>query len=204
MTPYVIGIAGGSASGKTSLIKDLKNEFEIGQVAIVSQDNYYFSREYQVKDDKGEINFDLPTSIDRENFSSDVNRLLRGETVIKREYTYNNPKAKPKMVSIKPSKILVIEGLFVFHFREISELMDLKIYIDAREEVKLKRRIMRDALERGYPESDVRYRWLNHVMPSYHRYLRPHRDHCDIIITNNNSYQKGLDVLTHHLKAMLP
>jgi uridine kinase len=201
--PYVVGVAGGSASGKTSILNDLMTRFKPSQVALISQDNYYYDRERQFQDVNGEINFDLPTAIDRESLSQDVSDLIEGRIVVKKEYTFNNPSAEPKMVSIQPAPILIIEGLFVFHYVELSAKMNLKVYVDALEDVKLKRRIIRDLTERGYPESDVRYRWKNHVMPSYYNYLKPHKRNCDIIVNNNSSYQNGLKVLVNHLKASL-
>lgn len=202
-TPYVVGVAGGSASGKTSILNDLMGRFKPSQVALISQDNYYYDRERQFQDVNGEINFDLPTAIDRESLSQDVSDLIEGRVVVKKEYTFNNPSAEPKMVSIQPAPILIIEGLFVFHYVELAAKMNLKVYVDALEDVKLKRRIIRDLTERGYPESDVRYRWKNHVMPSYYNYLKPHKRNCDIIVNNNSSYQNGLKVLVNHLKASL-
>ncbi|HKL40164.1 MAG TPA: uridine kinase [Cryomorphaceae bacterium] len=202
-SPYVVGVAGGSASGKTSILNDLMNHFEASQVALISQDNYYYERERQFQDVNGEINFDLPTAIDRESLNQDVADLIEGKIVVKKEYTFNNPAAETKMVSIQPAPILIIEGLFVFHYVELAAKMDLKVYVDALEDVKLKRRIIRDLTERGYPESDVRYRWKNHVMPSYHNYLKPHKKNCDIIINNNSTYQNGLTVLVNHLKASI-
>ncbi|MFT6996808.1 MAG: uridine kinase [Cryomorphaceae bacterium] len=201
--PYVVGVAGGSASGKTSILNDLMSRFKPSQVALISQDNYYYDRERQFQDVNGEINFDLPTAIDRESLSQDVSDLIEGRIVVKKEYTFNNPSAEPKMVSIQPAPILIIEGLFVFHYVELAAKMNLKVYVDALEDVKLKRRIIRDLTERGYPESDVRYRWKNHVMPSYYNYLKPHKRNCDIIVNNNSSYQNGLKVLVNHLKASL-
>jgi len=179
------------------------NHFEASQVALISQDNYYYERERQFQDVNGEINFDLPTAIDRESLNQDVADLIEGKIVVKKEYTFNNPAAETKMVSIQPAPILIIEGLFVFHYVELAAKMDLKVYVDALEDVKLKRRIIRDLTERGYPESDVRYRWKNHVMPSYHNYLKPHKKNCDIIINNNSTYQNGLTVLVNHLKASI-
>jgi uridine kinase len=202
-TPYVVGVAGGSASGKTSILNDLMSRFKPSQVALISQDNYYYDRERQFQDVNGEINFDLPTAIDRESLSQDVSDLIEGRIVVKKEYTFNNTSTEPKMVSIQPAPILIIEGLFVFHYVELAAKMNLKVYVDALEDVKLKRRIIRDLTERGYPESDVRYRWKNHVMPSYHNYLKPHKRNCDIIVNNNSSYQNGLKVLVNHLKASL-
>jgi uridine kinase len=201
--PYIVGIAGGSASGKTSFIRDLSRMIPEGSLAVVSQDNYYFEKHLQKKDPRGEINFDLPEAIDDQAFHRDIQSLLNGEPVVRKEYTYNNPGADARLISIHPAPILLVEGLFVFHFREISEMMNLKVYIDALEEIKLQRRILRDREERGYPESDVRYRWENHVMPSYLSFLKPHRDHCDVVITNNTSYSRGLEVMANHLMAVL-
>ena len=179
------------------------SRFESSQVALISQDNYYYERERQFQDENGEINFDLPTAIDRESLNQDVADLMEGKVVVKKEYTFNNPSTEPKMVAIQPAPILIIEGLFVFYYTELAEKMNLRVYVDALEDVKLKRRILRDLTERGYPESDVRYRWKHHVMPSYYNYLKPHKKHCDIIINNNSTYQNGLTVLVNHLKASI-
>src|SRR5690554_756585 len=200
---YLVGIAGGSASGKTSILKELLSRFNPGEVSFASQDNYYLDRIKQAVDENGEVNFDLPTAIDREAFVHDVEALLRGETVRRKEYTFNNPKVIPEYITIKPAKILIVEGLFVFYFSELALHLDLRVYIDALDQVKLQRRLKRDALERGYSESDVRYRWEHHVKPCYKSYLRPYRDHCDVVLTNNVNYLKGLDVLVNHLKTKL-
>ncbi|MCH2215022.1 MAG: hypothetical protein MK086_07630 [Flavobacteriales bacterium] len=202
-TPYLVGVAGGSASGKTSIINALVSQFDANQIALISQDNYYFDRALQHRDENDEVNFDLPTAIDREALVKDVSQLMSLNKVTKKEYTFNNPAAEAKIVSISPAPILIVEGLFVFHYTELASRMDLKVYIDALEEVKLKRRILRDLTERGYPESDVRYRWKNHVMPAYRNYLKPHKSHCDFVLNNNVNYEKGLSVLTNHLKATL-
>lgn len=200
---YLVGIAGGSASGKSSILKELLNHFDPDDISFVTQDNYYLDRLKQAVDENGEVNFDLPTAIDREALVSDVEALLNGDTVIRKEYTFNNPKVIPEYVTVKPAKIIIVEGLFVFHFSELAQRLDLRVYIDARDDVKLMRRLKRDAHERGYSESDVRYRWEKHVKPCYKSYLRPYRDHCDVVLTNNVHYNKGLKVLVNHLKTMV-
>jgi len=116
------------------------------------------------------------------------------------EYTFNNKEKEPEIVEVKPAPIIIIEGLFIFHFEEIRNQIDLKVYIDAKDEVKLKRRLKRDSEERGYTADVVQYQWNNHVLPSYYQYLRPYRDDVDLIITNNEGYHKGLDVLITFLK----
>jgi len=200
---YIVGIAGGSASGKTSFLKNLKNSLPEGSVSIISQDNYYLPKESQVVDEQGEINFDLPTSINRQEFFEDLKKLISGETIERKEYGFNVGNLESTMVSIKPAPIIIMEGLFVFHYEEIRELLDLKVYIDVRDDIKLERRILRDAIERGYNEHSVRYQWDNHVLPSYKKFLRPYRDSSDIIITNNISFNKGCEVLVNHLKVKL-
>lgn len=201
--PYLVGIVGGSASGKTSFIKALAEHFDTDQITVISQDHYYVPVEHQVSDANGIVNFDLPGSIDRDRFHDDVLRLVSGHEVYVKEYTFNNPNQQPEIICYKPAPVIIMEGLFVFYYDEIRKILDLKVYLDADEEIKLARRIRRDASERGYPEHEVLYQWHNHVMPAYRAYLEPFKAHSDIIVTNNTSFSKGLEVLIHHLKAKM-
>lgn len=200
---YLVGIAGGSASGKTSFLKALKARFAREDLAVINQDNYYFEKQLQKKDARGTINFDLPDAIDRDGLYTDLKQVVGGGRIARKEYTFNNADTVAAMVEVEPAPIIIVEGLFVFHFTELAKMLDLKVYIDARDEIKLQRRLKRDAVERGYPESDVLYRWQHHVKPCYENYLRPYRDHCDIIVTNNVSFDMGLEVLVNHLEAQL-
>ena len=202
--PYIVGIAGGSASGKTSFLRELKNNMPKGSICIISQDNYYKPLDEQERDENGEVNFDLPDSINRVQFYRDLIHIRKGEEITIKEYTFNKEGKTPGYLVVKPAPIIVMEGLFIFHYEEIRKSLDLRVFIDAREHVKLERRIKRDAHERGYDEADVRYRWENHVTPSYKQFLMPYRDDCHVIITNNSHYRKGLDVLVNHLQAKLP
>lgn len=200
---HIIGVAGGSASGKTSFLRDLEKMLPEGSVSFISQDNYYFPKEMQHVDENGEINFDLPTSIDRKQFHQDLVDLSSGKSITKTEYTFNNSGAEPKEIVIHPSPIIILEGLFIFYYKEIRDMLDLRVFLDVREDIKLSRRIKRDSHERGYPEATVRYQWDNHVMPSYKAYLRPFRDDANIIITNNFTYDKGLKVFADHLNMVI-
>lgn len=200
---HIIGVAGGSASGKTSFLRDLKKLLPEGSVSIISQDNYYFPKEKQFVDENGEINFDLPTSIDRDHFHKDLVDLSKGKSITKSEYTFNNKSKEPSIITIQPAPIIILEGLFIFYFQEIREMLDLRVFLDVREDIKLSRRIKRDAKERGYSEEIVRYQWDNHVLPSYKAYLRPFRDDANIIITNNSTYDRGLRVFADHLNMVI-
>ncbi len=197
--PFVIGIAGGSGSGKTYFLKSFLRHFKDEHICLISQDDYYHPRESQAKDENGWINFDLPSSIDSNHFISDLQRLINGECVEKKEYTFNNPAVIPKKLFYKPSPIIVIEGLFIYHFEEINKLLDYKIFIDAQEETALKRRLKRDLEERGYPEETVMYQWKNHVMPAYKEFLLPYRNKVDWVVDNSQNIAIELD----HLKEMV-
>jgi len=201
--PYIVGISGGSASGKTSFLKKLKEILPIGSTCIVSQDNYYKPIDEQTKDSNNQVNYDLPTSINREAFFQDMTMLADGKEIKREEYTFNNMSKEARIILMKPAPLLIMEGLFIFHYTEISDALDLKIYIDSEESIKLKRRLKRDKDERGYPEDTVMYQWENHVMPAYRAYLRPYKQHADIIVSNNHSYEKGLEVVSDHLISVL-
>lgn len=199
----IIGISGGSGSGKTSFIRSLRASFPESALCIISQDDYYKPREQQQQDENGIKNFDLPESIDLEAFLFDIRHLKNGEVIHRKEYNFNNELASPKMVTFKPAPVLVIEGLFVFHVKEIFEMLDLSIIINAKPSDKIIRRILRDQQERNYPLEDVLYRYKHHVMPSFERYIEPHMDNVDLIINNNVSYEKGSMVIGSFIHSVL-
>ncbi len=199
--PFIVGITGGSASGKTSFLKGVLDAFAEDQICLISQDNYYLSRDVIPVDNQGIHNFDLPETIDHHLYASHIEQLRVGQTVTQMEYTFNNPSVTPKLLTFTPAPIIVVEGIFVFHFRELADQMDLKIFIDAKNSIKLERRVKRDAEERGYDLDDVMYRWKYHVKPTYRQFIKPYRAEADIVIPNNHHYQKGLDVVIAFLKT---
>lgn len=201
--PFTIGITGGSGSGKTYFINNLSNRFKPEEICLISQDHYYKARDLQFIDEKGIQNFDLPTSIERERFHHDILKIKSGQPLLIKEYTFNNPKATPKFIEFKPAPILIIEGLFVQYFEEIASELDLRIFIEAKDYIKLSRRIIRDNDERGYDLHDVLYRYQNHVMPIYETLIQPLKHQADLIIPNNHNFEKALDILTIALKAQL-
>ena len=183
--PYVIGIAGSSGSGKTFFLNCFLKHFSPEEVTLISQDDYYIPANTKTQEENKLYNFDLPTSIDRDAFYKDISDLFEGKTIYKEEYTFNNAAIKPKMLEIKPAPILIIEGLFIYHYTEVNQLIDHRIFLDANQEIALERRLRRDLIERGYFEDDVLYKWVNHVLPSYNEYLLPYKNTCDQVIINN-------------------
>lgn len=204
--PLIIGISGGSGSGKTSFIRMLKTTFSTREICVISQDDYYKPRDMQAIDDKGVTNFDLPESIDKDTFLLDIKRLIAGETVNKKEYTFNNARATARTLQFHPAPIIIIEGLFVFYFSQINELMDLRVFLHAKENLKIIRRIKRDQVERNYPLEDVLYRYEHHVLPTFEKYIKPFQEEADLIINNNTHFERAIQVLkgyfTNYLETL--
>ena len=197
--PFIIGIAGGSGSGKTFFLNCFLHHFKQDEVTLVSQDDYYIPAGDMTQEENKLYNFDLPSTIDSEQFLRDIKQLTSGEVVYKKEYNFNNPLAVVKILEIKSAPIIIVEGLFILHFKEIAAMLDHTIFVDADEQVALDRRIKRDGLERGYPEDDVLYKWHNHVVPAYKEYLLPYREQCDKVIMNNTNEPDEIIAITEDI-----
>ncbi len=200
MAAYLVGIAGGSGSGKTTLISMIQAELGADNVSVVSQDDYYLRKEEQVSDSNGELNFDLPSAIDSKRLIGDVETLMSGQEVQIDRYTFNNLNDLSNRITIKSVPIIVVEGLFVFHFSELQQHFNFKIFVDAKAETRFNRRLDRDMNERGYPEEVIRYQWEHHVEPAYREFLMPHRAHSNVIIDNEYDMREGLEGVLDTLK----
>jgi len=197
--PFIIGIAGGSGSGKTFFLNCFLHHFKQDEVTLVSQDDYYIPAGDMTQEENKLYNFDLPSTIDSEQFLRDIKQLIGGEVVYKKEYNFNNPLAVVKILEIKSAPIIIVEGLFILHFKEIAALLDHTIFVDADEQTALDRRIKRDGLERGYPEEDVLYKWHNHVVPAYKEYLLPYRNQCNKVVMNNTNEPDEIIAVTEDI-----
>ena len=193
--PIVVGITGGSGSGKTMFMNELMSK--LPNASLHSMDNYYIQITDQPKDDKGIENFDTPQSIDQVRFTEDLQKLIAGEDIELTEYTYNNDRDNPdpKKILVRSNPIILVEGIFAFHIAAVRELLDLKLYIDAPDYLMMKRRIIRDSKERGYDIDDVLYRYEHHVTPAYKKYIEPSKQYADIIIPNHEDFAKALQVI---------
>ncbi|MFT5724971.1 MAG: uridine kinase [Bacteroidia bacterium] len=203
ISPYIIGIAGGSASGKTTLIRRLHELYSEREICVISQDHYYKPLSEQLIDENGEINFDEPKGIDFVRLVKDIRKLKKGKVVNIVEYTFNNPSVFPKQITFNASPIIVVEGLFIYTDPKLDSLFDLKLYIEASLDVMLKRRLNRDAKERGMTKKQIYYQWNEHVLPAYQQYLLPYRENVDLIIVNNTHFDRSFKVLTDHLNQLL-
>lgn len=202
--PFIIGVAGGSGSGKTFFLNCFLKHFSTDEVCLVSQDDYYIPVGQNMTAEENKLyNFDLPATIDRHHFYEDITKLINNQTILKTEYTFNNRNAVPKLLEIKPAPVMIVEGLFILHFREIADQLDMKIFIDADEDIALTRRLKRDLIERGYSHDDAMYKWIHHVVPAYKEFLLPYKGECDQVIVNNSHVAEDIISVTETISKEL-
>lgn len=195
--PIIVGVTGGSGSGKTKFVHDLKEH--IIEASIHSMDNYYRPLNEQFVDPNGIEDFDRLESINHEKFLEDLISLSEGKTIEIDEYTFNNSKDKSRKIITKSAPVILVEGIFVLFHEEIRKQLDLKIFIEAPTHLKMSRRIIRDAQERGYDLDDVLYRYRNHITPAFEKYIQPSKKWADIVIPNHENFDTALKVVTAFL-----
>jgi len=199
MKRYVLGVSGSSGSGKSEILKKLSNKINSNLISIISQDNYYKKRDSQSIDLNGFHNFDLPESIDKTKFYNDIIKLISGNNVEYFEYNYNNPQLKSVKKKILSNQIIIVEGLFIFHYKKIDSLFNSRVFIDAAFNLMIKRRLDRDLNERGYDKNDVEYRYKNHVVPAFKKFTEPYKNESDLIIKNDKSIELSVSKLENFL-----
>lgn len=199
VTQVVIGITGCSGSGKSSLVRELKSVLPADSVSVLTQDDYYFPIEKQERDIEGKVNFDLPGAIDLKKFASDLDLLKKGESVELIEYVFNHSGKHPIKKQVKPTPIVLAEGLFILNDENVKNRLDHSFFVESDIQQQLIRRVTRDINERGYSREAIRYQWKNHVMPAYEQYILPYRDDCDLVLSNTGELgdcvQEALDYL---------
>lgn len=196
----IIGISGSSGSGKSFVVKYLIDNLPKDLISIVYQDNYYKKRGDQEKDTNGEYNFDLPTSFINEDLIADIKALRKGVSISRDEYNFNNPKIISNKIIVNPKPIIILEGLFLFNLPSLSKILDRKIFIDCETDLMIERRIKRDTKIRGYDKYDVLYKYENHVIPAYHKYILPYKKDVDLVIDNNKNDLSGAISALNYIK----
>jgi uridine kinase len=182
----IIGICGGSGSGKTTLLKRLAEHFNEVSTTVFSMDNYYLPIEKQVSDANGHINFDLPSALNKERLVNDLCMLKSGKSIEVKEYHFNAPPNKNVLITLDPAPVIIVEGLFLFHYREVLEMIDFSIFMDVDPEIQLDRRLYRDQESRGYTREAILYQWDNHVLPCFQQFLEPYKADADFLFRNDH------------------
>ncbi|MEM6630622.1 MAG: uridine kinase [Bacteroidota bacterium] len=201
-SPYIVGIGGGSGSGKTYLLNQLAQRFSPDLLSIISQDNYYKSEsdcEF-LRDEEGVINYDHPDSVDLDRLVEDIVKLQAGVSIQVKEYIFHASNKEAQTLTFHPTPLILVEGIFTLCHPPLTNLFSLTLFLDAMEEVRLERRLTRDLRERGYDRTQIMEMYEKYVSPMYQQFVEPMKLESDLIIPNNKDMGKAVEVITHHLE----
>ena len=182
----VIGIAGGTGCGKTTVVNQIVAELPEGEVVVISQDSYYNDLSHLSKEERAKVNFDHPNSIDFELLIKHLIALKKGQIVDIPVYSFVEETRLEETVPTKPKKVVIVEGILVLSNPELRELLDVKIFVHADSDERLIRRLQRDIKERGHDLEKVLYRYQTAVKPMHNQFIEPSKEFADLIIPNNH------------------
>jgi uridine kinase len=191
----IIGIAGGTGSGKTTVVHQIMNELPDTEVGVISQDSYYKETHNLSYDERALINFDHPRSIDFELLEKHLKALKAGETIDQPVYSFIQHNRTHDTVSTHPRKVMIVEGILILTNPELRELFDIKIYVHADSDERLVRRLKRDISERGRDIDEVLTRYQNTLKPMHEQFIEPSKAFADIIIPNDKYNTVAIDVV---------
>lgn len=191
----IIGIAGGTGSGKTTVVHQIMNQLPDAEVGVISQDSYYKKNENLSYDERALINFDHPRAIDFDLLVSDLKALKEGKTIQQPVYSFVTHNRTEDTISTHPRKVMIVEGILILAHAELRELFDIKIYVHADADERLIRRLKRDIAERGRDMDEVLNRYQKTLKPMHEQFIEPTKAFADIIIPNNNYNNVAIDML---------
>lgn len=191
----IIGIAGGTGSGKTTVVHQIMNELPETEVGIISQDSYYKQTNNLSYDERILINFDHPRSIDFELLVQHLKALKNGETINQPVYSFVKHNRTDDTISTHPRKVMLVEGILILTNPELRELFDIKIFVHADSDERLIRRLKRDIAERGRDMEEVLNRYQNTLKPMHQQFIEPTKQFADIIIPNDKYNTVAIDVV---------
>jgi len=198
----IIGVAGGSASGKTTIIKKLQEYFG-EDIAVISHDNYYKAHDDMPFEERCRLNYDHPDSFESGKMAADVRNLLKGQPIDMPTYDYCSHNRAKETIRIEPKTVIILEGILVLENRELRDLMDIKIYVDTDADERLIRRIKRDMIERARSIESIIAQYSNTVKPMHEEFVEPSKRYADIIIPRGGENMPGVDMLITYLNKKL-
>jgi len=199
----LIGIAGGTGSGKTSIANYLLKKFGSDQLIVIEQDSYYKNNSALSIDERNQQNFDHPDAIDIELFNKQLVSLLGGKSVEIPIYDFSIHNRRNQRQFVRPCRIIVIEGILTLYFESLRKLMNIKVFVDTPDNIRFTRRLSRDVKERGRTIKSVTNQYEKTVKPMYDQFVKPSRDLADIIITDGVQNKEAIDALMSNINVLL-
>ena len=202
--PIIIGITGGSGSGKTTIAHEIANQIEANdRIVIMTQDSYYKDNTGLPMSERQKINYDHPNAFDMPLLEAQLNQLLHRKPIEMPTYDFTEHTRSDKTVHINPADIIILEGILVLCNEEIRSLMDTRRYVDTADDVRFIRRLERDMKERGRSLDSVINQYLTTVKPMYHQFIEPTKRYADIINPEGGENNVAIDVLTTKVRSVL-
>ncbi|XP_076885132.1 uridine kinase-like protein 5 [Bidens hawaiensis] len=201
--PFIIGVAGGTASGKTTVCNVIMSRLHDRRVVLINQDSFYHCFSDEQSANSQDYNFDHPDSFDMELLLSCVETLKKGHSVNIPDYDYKTHKKSGPGRMVNPSDVIILEGILVLHDERVRDLMNIKIFVDLDSDVRLGRRIKRDTVERGRNIQYVLDQYDKHVKPSFEEFILPSKKHADIIIPRGADNDVAIDLIVQHIRTKL-
>lgn len=191
----IIGIAGGTGCGKTTVVNTILNELPEGEVVVISQDSYYKDTSHLSYEERVKINFDHPRSIDFELLVTHLNELKSGNTIQQPVYSFVKHNRTGDTILTKPRKVVIVEGILILTNPEVRDLFDIKIFVHADSDERLIRRLKRDINDRGRDIDEVLSRYQSTLKPMHQQFIEPMKEYADIIIPNNKYNTVAVDIV---------
>jgi len=199
----VIGIAGGTGSGKTTVVKKIVDCLPPGEVVVIPQDSYYKDSGHLPLEQRQEINFDHPSAVEFELLISDVRKLKQGAPINQPIYSYLNCTRETETIYIEPKHVVIVEGILIFTNPELRDLMDIKVFVDADADDRLSRVVRRDIVERGRSVNKVLERYDKTVKPMHLQFIEPSKRYADIIVPQGGNNDVAISLLTSIIEKTL-
>ena len=196
----LIGIAGGTGSGKTTLTQRLKDTFG-DDVSVVYHDNYYKAHPNMTYEERAALNYDHPDAFETELMVEDLKQLCEGKTIHCPVYDYTIHNRSEQTVQVQPTKVVIVEGILIFENKALRDLMDVKIFVDTDADVRILRRILRDVKERKRSLDSVIEQYLTTVKPMHEQFVQPSRQYADIVVLEGGRNLVALDMIIERIKS---
>lgn len=200
--PIVIGVAGGSASGKTTVSRAIFDKFSGHSILLLEEDSYYKKSNLPFAE-REKINYDHPLSFDTDLLYQQLQDLLNYKTIEKPVYDYTIHNRSDEVVRVEPKEVIILEGILVLFDERLRNLMDIKVFVDTDDDIRIIRRIQRDMKERGRTLQSVIDQYLDTVKPMYHQFIEPTKRYADIIVPEGGKNQVAIDLLATKIKDIL-
>ena len=191
----IIGIAGGTGCGKTTVVNQILNELPEGEVGVISQDSYYKDTSHLSYDERVKINFDHPRSIDFELLEAHLKELRKGNPINQPVYSFVKHNRTGDTIQTNPRKVMIVEGILILTNPELRAMFDIKIFVHADSDERLIRRLKRDISERGRDIDEVLSRYQTTLKPMHQQFIEPMKEYADIIIPNNKYNTVAVDIV---------